>query len=65
LIFNLNIEIVAVLMLNWQQVLIIDKDILCSMLSLPEQKEGSHLWKMTAIQIIALASSFDVPVLTQ
>ena len=64
LIFNINVEIVATLMLEWRHVLIIDKQTLCSMLSVPDQAEASHLWKMTGIQIVALATSFDVPVLT-
>ena len=63
-IFNINIEIVATLMLKWKHVVSLDKVTLCNMLSVPDSKDGSHLWKMNAIQIIALASSFDVPVLS-
>lgn len=63
-IFNINIEIVATLLLKWRSVVSLDKIMLCNMLSVPEQKDGSHLWKMNAIQIVALASSFDVPVLS-
>ena len=63
-VFNINIEIVATLMLKWKHVVSLDKITLCNMLSVPDQKDGSHLWKMNAIQIIALASSFDVPVLS-
>lgn len=64
-IFNINIEIVASLMLKWRSAVILDKTTLCNMLSVPESKDGSHLWKMNAIQIIALACAFDVPVLSQ
>ena len=63
-IFNINIEILATLLLKWKHVVALDKVTLCNMLSVPDSKDGSHLWKMNAIQIIALASSFDVPVLS-
>ena len=63
-IFNINIEILATLMLKWRSAVSLDKTQLCKMLSVPDNKDGSHLWKMNAIQIAALASSFDVPVLT-
>jgi len=48
-IFNINIEIIATLMLKWKHVVVLDKVTLCNMLSVPETKEGSHLWKMNAI----------------
>ena len=48
-IFNINIEIVATLMLRWKHVVSLDKGILCAMLSRPDSQEGSHLWKMNAI----------------
>ena len=61
-IFYINIEIVAMLVRKWQRVLCFDKTILTKMLRAPDEKEGSHLWKMTAIQMIALACTFEVPV---
>jgi hypothetical protein len=33
------------------------------MIGMPDAKEGSNLWKMTGIQILALTVSFDIPVL--
>ena len=33
------------------------------MISMDDKKEGSHLWKMTGIQILALTVSFDIPCL--
>ena len=63
-IFNINIEIVASLLHKWAKFVTIDKAIICNMLSVPDSKEGSHLWKMTAIQIVALACSFDIPIRT-
>ena len=64
LIFNINIEIVATLLHNWRHLVTIDKVMLVKMLGTPETVEGSHIWKMTAIQMIALACSFNVPVLS-
>lgn len=64
LIFNINIEIVATLLHNWRHLVTVDKVMLVKMLGTPETVEGSHIWKMTAIQIIALACSFNVPVLS-
>jgi len=64
LIFNINIEIVATLLHNWRHLVTIDKVMIVKMLGTPETIEGGHIWKMTAIQIIALACSFNVPVLT-
>ena len=48
-IFNINIEIVATLLLKWSKVVALDKLILCKMLSRPETEDSSHLWKMNAI----------------
>lgn len=64
LIFNINIEIVATLLHNWRHLVTIDKVMLVKMLNTPETVDGGHIWKMTAIQMIALACSFNVPVLS-
>ena len=64
LIFNINIEIVATLLHNWRHLVTIDKTMVVKMLNTPETIEGSHLWKMTAIQLTALACSFNVPILS-
>ena len=49
LIFNINIEILATLMLKWKHLITIDKSLLEKMLMVPDSKEGSHLYKMTGI----------------
>jgi hypothetical protein len=49
IIFNINIEILAMLLHKWRSVVSIDKDMLVKMLSVPDSTDGSHLWKMTAI----------------
>ena len=64
LIFNINIEILATLMLKWKHLITIDKQLLEKMLMVSDSKEGSHLYKMTGIQVLALAVSFNVSVLT-
>ena len=35
------------------------------MVGMDDKKEGSNLWKMTGIQVLALAVSFDVPLLDE
>ena len=62
IIFNINIEILAMLMHRWRTLISIDKDMLVKMLQVPDQTDGSHLWKMTAIQMLALACTFEIPV---
>jgi hypothetical protein len=49
IIFNINIEILAMLLHKWRAIVQIDKDMLVKMLIVPDQTDGSHLWKMTAI----------------
>jgi hypothetical protein len=49
IIFNINVEILASLLLKWRQVAVLDKEVLWKMLSINDSVEGSHLWKMTAI----------------
>ena len=33
------------------------------MVGMDDKKEGSNLWKMTGIQILALTVSFDIPII--
>ncbi len=48
---------------RWKRLIALDKGTLIKMVGFDDTKEGSNLWKMTGIQILALAVSFDVPVL--
>lgn len=32
------------------------------MIGMDDKKEGANLWRMTGIQVLALAVAFDVPV---
>jgi hypothetical protein len=46
---------------KWRSVVVIEKEQLVKMLTVQDSTDGSHLWKMTAIQVIALACSFNLP----
>lgn len=48
-IFKINIEMLTVLISRWQKVVVIEKEQLVKMLTVPDATDGSHLWKMTAI----------------
>jgi hypothetical protein len=39
------------------------KDTVAMMIGMDDKKEGSNLWRMTGIQVLALAVAFDVPLL--
>ena len=62
IIFNINVEILASLLFKWRQVAVLDKEVLWKMLNIADSVDGSHLWKMTAIQVVALACTFNLPV---
>ncbi len=59
----MSIEIIASLIHRWRKLIALNKDMLTMMIGYDDKKENSHLWKMTGIQILALAVAFDVPVL--
>lgn len=65
IIFNINIELIAMLLHKWRKVVVLDKDLLVKMMSVLDSQESSHLWKMTAIQMLALACTFNLPVRTE
>lgn len=48
---------------RWRKLVAVNKDTLTSMIGMADSKEGSNLWKMTGIQILALTVSFDIPLL--
>lgn len=41
----------------------IDKLLITRMISIPDSKPESHLWKMNSIEILALAVCYNIPVL--
>ena len=49
---------------RWKKLIALDKGVLTSML-IKDFKDAAvtALWKMTGIQVLALAVSFDIPVL--
>lgn len=57
------LELIGSLMHRWRRLIALNKTQLTMMIGMDEKKEGSHLWKMTGIQILALAVSFDIPVI--
>lgn len=50
---------------NWSKYIVINKICLAKMLSIPDSQNESHLWKMNAIEILALAVCYDIPVVAQ
>jgi hypothetical protein len=59
----LDVEIVGSLLHRWRKLIALNKDVLMNMVGMDDKKEGSNLWKMTGVQILALAVAFDVPLL--
>jgi hypothetical protein len=62
MIFNTNIQIFASIMHRWKSLICLDKNTLAMMVALPEQKPDYQLWRMTGVQILALAVQFNIPV---
>ena len=46
----------------WKDYIVIDKSIVTGMIQLPDKVAESHLWKMNAIEILALAVYHKIPV---
>ncbi|CDW71353.1 dna-dependent protein kinase catalytic subunit [Stylonychia lemnae] len=56
-------EIIAGLLHRWKKLVAINKDVISMMIGMDDKKPESNLWKMTGIQILALAVSFDILVI--
>ena len=56
-------EIVGALMQRWSSLLAVNKEMVRMMLAIDEAKANSALWRMTAIQVLALCESYDIPLL--
>lgn len=63
LIFKQNIKIISTLMERWSEYIAISKFVVNRMLARPDTDAQSLLWKMNAIEVVALAVCYDVPVL--
>lgn len=48
---------------RWKKLVALNKETITNMIGMADSKEGSQLWKMTGIQILALGVSFDVSIL--
>jgi len=72
MIFNTNIckvclnnllEIIATMLHRWRKIVALDKNVVALMIGSDESKPDSQFWKMTGIQILALAVQFGIPLL--
>lgn len=63
LIFKQNIKIISTLMETWSSYIAINKLYVIKMLSMKDQDAKSLLWKMNAIEVVALAVCYNVPIL--
>jgi DNA-dependent protein kinase catalytic subunit len=63
LIFKQNVKIISTLMEKWKSLICINKVVIAKMISIQDSEPKSHLWKMNAIEILALAVCYDIPVL--
>ena len=50
-------------MRKWKHLIAINKLVLAKMIAIPDSETDSHLWKMNAIEVLALAVCYDIPVL--
>ena len=50
-------------MRKWRNFIAINKLVLAKMISIPDSETESHLWKMNAIEVLALSVCYDIPVL--
>ena len=65
LIFKQNIKIISTLMDKWRKLIAINKLAVTRMISRPDSEAQSPLWKMNAIEILALAVCYDIPILVK
>ena len=65
LIFKQNIKIISTLMEKWRKLIAINKLFVTTMISRPDSEAASPLWKMNAIEILALAVCYDIPILVK
>ena len=64
-VFKQNVQILSTLIRKWRRHIAVSKLILAKMLTRPDSEADSHLWKMNAIEILALAVCNQVPVLAK
>jgi len=63
LIFKQNIKIISTLMERWSSFIAINKLFVIRMLSMKDSDSESLLWKMNAVEVVALAVCYNIPVL--
>lgn len=62
-IFKQNIKIISSLMQMWKKFIAVDKWVVTKMLMLSDSEPKSQLWKMNAIEVLALAICNNIPIL--
>ncbi len=60
-IFHMNVRVLGALIERFAPLLFINKPVIISMVSMDEKKESSDLWHLNAMQILAFASSNNIP----
>ena len=61
IIFRTNLKIINDLMKKFNKIIYLDKKTITSMLSFKPKDPSTHIWRITAIQILASAIEYDVP----
>jgi DNA-dependent protein kinase catalytic subunit len=62
IIFRTNLKIITELMDKLKSLLYINKKTIMDMLQLSDSNKGSHIWKIAAIQVLASALDYDIPI---
>ena len=62
IIFRTNLKILNDLMNKFSYLIYLDNKTIQSMLKFDSSKQGAHIWHVSAIQILASASEYDIPI---
>ena len=60
-IFHMNVRVLGALIERFAPLIFINKPVLISMVSMDEKKDASDLWRLNAMQILAFASTNNIP----
>ena len=62
IIFRTNLKIINDLMNKFSYLIYLDHSTIQQMLKFDSNKPGAHIWQVSAIQILASASEYDIPI---
>jgi hypothetical protein len=62
IIFRTNLRIVSELMEKFKNVIYIQKKTILDMMKMEDNKPGSHIWKIVAVQALASAMEYNIPI---